>query len=162
MTPELENKLYLKYPRIFGRKDLPMSQTCMCWGIAVDDGWYNILDTLCGQIQQYIDWENCEGQYESQKKWRTPNEDGSYENVPQVLAEQVKEKFGALRFYALGGNEHTGGLIAMAEAISARTCETCGAPGRLTTGGWVKTLCAEHAAASGRVYGEKGGVEDEL
>lgn len=160
MTPELEKKLYMKYPKIFERKDLGMNQTCMCWGIAVDDGWYNIIDILCSQIQHYLDWENCEGQYESQKKWRTPNEEGSYEKVPQLFAEQVKEKFGTLRFYTLGGDDYTRGLVDMAEAMTARVCETCGAPGRTTKGGWVKTLCPEHASESGRTTELEGDDED--
>ena len=27
----------------------------MCWGIETGDGWYNIVDTLCSQIQWHID-----------------------------------------------------------------------------------------------------------
>ena len=40
------NKLYEKYPKIFGEKDLPASQTCMCWGISVGDGWYWLIDNI--------------------------------------------------------------------------------------------------------------------
>jgi len=32
MKLELQNKLFEKYPNIFKNKDLPMNQTCMCWG----------------------------------------------------------------------------------------------------------------------------------
>lgn len=69
----------------------------------------------------------------------------TYRNVPkkvnQVVAAQVKEKFGTLRFYYNGGNEYIRGLTAMAEAISCRTCESCGAPATQTHGGWIKTIC---------------------
>lgn len=63
------------------------------------------------------------------------------EKIPQVVAEQVKEKFGTLRFYYRGGDEYIHGLAAMAEAMSARTCEGCGAPGKANSGGWIKTMC---------------------
>ena len=53
MKPELQSKLYKKYPKIFEQKDLPMTQTCMCWGVDCGDGWYWILDMLCGTIQSY-------------------------------------------------------------------------------------------------------------
>jgi ribosomal protein S27E len=62
----------------------------------------------------------------------------------QVVATQVKEKFGTLRFYAQGGNECTHGMIQMAEAMSAVTCEMCGAPGTTGGKGWIRTLCARH------------------
>jgi hypothetical protein len=30
-----------------------------------------------------------------------------------------------------------------------RTCEVCGQPGKRREGGWIKTLCDEHASAQG-------------
>ena len=65
--------------------------------------------------------------------------------MQQVVAVQVKEKFGTLRFYYSGGNEYVSGLVAMAESMSGVTCEMCGTPGRLQGRGWVKTLCEQHA-----------------
>lgn len=64
--------------------------------------------------------------------------------VPQVVAVQVKEKFGTLRFYVDGGDDYTDGVIAMAEALSGRTCEECGAPGTTNSGGWLSTRCSLH------------------
>jgi len=146
MNPELERKLYLKYPKIFVRKDLPMGQTCMCWGIDCEDGWYHIIDALCAQIQHHIDWKNCEGKHEGSRKYRPPEADGTWVQVQQLQAEQVKEKYGGLRFYAIGGDDYTEGLIDMASALSLRVCETCGAPARQTKSGWIRTLCPTHAA----------------
>jgi len=34
----------------------------------------------------------------------------------------------------------------MAENMAAITCEECGKPGELRTGGWMRTLCDEHEA----------------
>jgi len=63
------------------------------------------------------------------------------EKIRQVVASQVKEKFGTLRFYYDGGDEYIHGLSAMAEAMSARTCESCGNPARSSNNGWITTMC---------------------
>lgn len=148
MREELQKKLYQKYPKIFAQKGLPMSETNMCWGITTDDGWYNIIDTLCGCIQHHIDWKNCDGKYEHMRKHRPPEADGTWVQVHQVEADQVKEKYGGLRFYYIGGDDHIGGLVSFAESISLKTCETCGAPGRQTKKGWIRTMCNPCAEAA--------------
>ena len=66
------------------------------------------------------------------------------ESIHQVTLDQVKEKFGTLRFYYSGGDEYIHGLVSMAESMSGVTCETCGKPGTSTGGGWIKTACKEH------------------
>jgi hypothetical protein len=63
------------------------------------------------------------------------------ELVPQVILDQVKEKFGTLRFYYSGGDEYIHGMVTMAEAMSGCTCEGCGNPGKRHGGGWVRTMC---------------------
>lgn len=73
---------------------------------------------------------------------------------PQVIAVQVKEKFGTLRFYVNGGDRYTDGVINMAEVMSAYTCEECGSPGKSRTGGWIRTLCDKHAVEMGYIDGE--------
>lgn len=65
--------------------------------------------------------------------------------VPQVVVIQVKEKFGSLRFYYNGGDEYIRGLVTMAEGMSGRTCEVCGASGKASGSGWIRTLCSEHS-----------------
>lgn len=162
MREELQSKLYKKYPKIFRQKDLPSSETCMCWGICVDSGWYNIIDTLCANIQYYIDLKNCDGKYEPMRKHREPDENGSWIIVEQVEATQVKEKFGGLRFYYNGGDEYINGLVAFAETIANKTCETCGSPGRQTKCGWIRTMCKTCAAAAQKeLVGEFDDEEDE-
>jgi hypothetical protein len=66
------------------------------------------------------------------------------EPIPQVTLDQVKEKFGTLRFYYTGGDDYIRGLVSMAESMSGVTCEECGNPGTQTPGGWIKTVCKEH------------------
>jgi len=61
-----------------------------------------------------------------------------------VVALQVKEKFGGLRFYVSGGDQYTAGLIWLADHLSTMICEECGAPGLQTGSDWIKTRCATH------------------
>lgn len=60
-----------------------------------------------------------------------------------IIATQVKEKFGTLRFYVYvdGGDEEVFRLIDAAEQESATICELCGAPGTLVMKGWGSTRC---------------------
>ena len=124
MKQELQNRLFEKYPNIFKQKDLPATDTCMCWGITCGDGWYNILDTLCSQIKHQLEYN-------------IGNDEGSI----IVEATQVKEKYGGLRFYYSGGDEFIRGLASMAEGLSSCTCENCGSPGTQNDKGWVSTMC---------------------
>jgi len=63
---------------------------------------------------------------------------------PQVTLDQVKEKFGTLRFYYTGGDNYVDGMVTLAESMSGVTCEVCGNPGKSIGGGWIKTLCEAH------------------
>lgn len=134
MKKELDEALCAKYPKIFVNRYGDMKETLMCWGFDVGDGWYQILDSLCGQIQHYTDWNN--DNYAKGYK--------QYKQVPQVIATQVKEKFGGLRFYYDGGDDHISGMVRMAESWAANTCETCGNPGTIRHGGWIRSLCDKH------------------
>jgi len=134
MKRELDEYLCKAYPKMMVNRNLHMTETCMCWGFECGDGWFPILRTLMGNIQHHIDWNNS-----NFEKGYT-----QYKQVPQVTLDQVKEKFGTLRFYYTGGDEYIHGLVSMAESMSAITCETCGKPGTQTGGGWIKTVCIEH------------------
>ena len=63
------------------------------------------------------------------------------ESIPQVTLDQVKEKFGTLRFYYSGGDDYISGLVSMAESMTGVTCEECGNPGKSRGGGWIHTYC---------------------
>jgi len=127
MKKEHDEYLCKVYPKMMVNRNAPMTETCMCWGFECGDGWFPILNQLMGNIQHHIDWKN-----------RTE------EVVQQVVLEQVKEKFGTLRFYYSGGDDYISGLVSMAESMSGVICETCGNPGTSTSGGWIKTACKEH------------------
>ena len=114
MREELQNKLYEQFPKLYAQKDLDMQQTCMCWGICCGDGWYNIIEGLSKKLEPL-----------------------------GVEAVQVKEKFGALRFYLDRYNDTASELIRKAEAKSIKTCEVCGKPGKQHGTSWIRTLCDE-------------------
>ena len=139
MKQELDKLLCEKYPKMLINRNKPMTETCMCWGFECGDGWFQILDSLMGNIQHHIDWNN-----KNFEKGYT-----QYKQVPQVTLDQVKEKFGTLRFYYTGGDDVIDGMVRMAESMSAVTCEQCGSPG--TTGGqwWISTLCHTHRNRNG-------------
>jgi len=122
VTDKLQKQLFKKYPKIFRQKNLPMTQTAMCWGLDCGDGWYWLLDRLC-----------CYLQFQTDKN-----------HMPQVEATQVKEKFGTLRFYYAGGDARAEHVIDYVEYLSSEVCETCGSTSDVsqTQGGYVQTLCS--------------------
>jgi len=121
MKKELEEELYKKYPKIFSDKDVSEKESLMCFGICCEDGWYEIIETLCELLQYETD---------------------NY-NAKQVVAFQVKEKFGTLRFYVDSFDEKQGAYINFAESMSSKICERCGTikDVKLRGGGWLQTLC---------------------
>ena len=124
MKQELDKLLCEKYPKMMVNRNKNMQETCMCWGFECGDGWYNILNQLMGNIQHHIDWKNRKE-----------------EVVAQVTLDQVKEKFGTLRFYYSGGDDAIDGMVRMAESMSGVTCEECSAPAQTHGPGWIRTIC---------------------
>jgi len=123
MKKELDEKLVEKYPLIFKDINADMKMTAMCWGFECDDGWYWLIDNLCDSIQSYID-------------------NNKHLTIEQIVATQVKEKFGGLRFYVNGGNEYIDGMVSFAENLSYRICEDCGSTENVTqSDGWIYTRC---------------------
>lgn len=124
---EFAKRMEETYPKMFGHGRYG--------GFAVGPGWWPIIEELCRQIQSHVDWKQ-----EQKEKYNRG------EGCEQVVVAQIKEKFGGLRFYYDGGDEHVSGMVRMAEAWAANSCETCGKPGERRSGGWIRTLCDEHEA----------------
>lgn len=145
MKEELDSYLCKTYPKLFVNRDLPMTETAMCWGFSCGDGWFNIINQLCANIQHVIDWSIQRN--ESALKWNAENPD-DLRDVPkivqQVTVDQVKEKFGGLRFYYSGGDDKISGMVSMAESMASVTCEECGNAGEGRYGSWLRTLCDKH------------------
>ena len=155
MKQELQDKLYKKYPKIFYEKDLSMQETCMCWGISCGDGWYNILDTLCGLIKSKLDLTSADIERytnylqdpnieEHNRKYFQGYLEQAEKIPKKIHATQVKEKYGTLRFYTDQYCPEIDAYIDFAESMSSVTCEVCGAPGTINSSGWLKVRCEKH------------------
>jgi hypothetical protein len=141
MNDKIEKKwetLYKKYPDLFQKVGCDPRESCMSWGIECGIGWYDLISALLHRITQYEknikqknDWHIKEHGKPSEK----------FENYYPVTLDQIKEKFGSLRFYFSGGDEFVEGLVSMAEEMSYKICERCGNPGTPNKTGWIRVLC---------------------
>ncbi len=125
MKKELDDLLCTRYPLIFANRNRPKTESCMGFGFTCGDGWFTLIDTLCERLQFHTDRNGA----------------------PQIIAMQVKEKWGALAFYVASATDEQFGMIDMAEALSTHICEVCGHPGRVLVHGAVMTRCPDHAPA---------------
>lgn len=87
------------------------------------DGWFDILDTLCTRLDVL----------ELSRTFRI---------------NQIKEKFGELRFYVSGIEDKGMDQVVMqwifeAMGESRHVCEECGKPGARRALQWIQTLCDE-------------------
>jgi hypothetical protein len=124
----LEQKLIERWPTWF-KTEGDVRHTLMPWGFCHGDGWFDILWRLCEDLEPLV------GEVERQ-------------TGRQFEVVQVKEKFGGLRFHVNGVNDAIRQRIRTAQEESLHTCEVCGQPGKRREGGWIKTLCDEHAASA--------------
>ncbi len=113
--------------------------------IGTGPGWWPVVAELCSAIESHTKWTNDRRQ---QLLENNPYDVAIPDEVPQVVVDQIKEKFGGLRFYYHGGDNYIRGLVSMAESWASKTCEQCGAPGVIRRGGWIRTLCNVHAGTS--------------
>ena len=125
MNKQNTKYLYGKYPEIFRDHSKSMRKTCMCWGFECGNGWFNLINKLCSDLTLLMD------------KYKI-----------KIIADQVKEKFGGLRFYIhIDGDTHQSvynkvdELIKEAEEKSFKICEICGEKGKQRGKQWVRTLC---------------------
>lgn len=125
MSPEKSKILTDKYPKIFPPPTEEGGESLdYYFGFECGDGWFDLIDLLCKNIQHQIDWTP-----EDKKEGR------------QVVAAQIKEKFGTLRFYCDGGDEYIRGIVQMAESMSSKICEICGDKATVKTKGWIRNIC---------------------
>jgi long-subunit acyl-CoA synthetase (AMP-forming) len=147
MKSELQQKLLKEYPQFFdiGDKKIytgekPMKQEIqellnqeemvlpIQFGFECGDGWYMLLEQLLHSIEWHLDPEHS-----WPKKERIP-----------LHIQQIKEKFGGLRFYYSGGDELIRGMVNFAESLSYHICEHCGSTNNVSqTEGWITTLCED-------------------
>jgi len=47
-----EQRIFNKFPKMFRQADLPMTETCMCWGLEIPKSWYFVIEELAGYINE--------------------------------------------------------------------------------------------------------------
>jgi len=94
----------------------------MGFGFECSDGWYKLINNLCKNIYDYFKG-----------------------NIPEhFYVIQVKEKFGALRFYITSAPAEIHDMIHETEKESYFICERCGKHGKEFYRDmlpWIQTLC---------------------
>lgn len=163
MREELDKKLVETYPELYKNRHGDIRKTLMGFGFEVGDGWYHIIDTLsCALTVSHREaknslefWTNNLGKEVWKDRIGTQEDidkaQKKFDETPCPVADQVKEKFGTLRFYVDSATDKHYNYIDFAELMSGRTCEECGKPGQTYYMGWHRTLCDEHADEN---YGE--------
>ena len=132
-----------KYPELIGESRFG--------GFCIGEGWFNIIDRLCGMIYYQVKQHNEDVEYRLTHLAKDPSfvypEDLLVKwEMPRIR--QVKEKFGTLRFYMDTNIKQFRHYAEFAETMSGVTCEECGAPGTSRNGtGWIHVKCDEHEAA---------------
>jgi hypothetical protein len=158
-------ELMNQHPVLFGQKDLPMSQTCMCWGIDCGPGWIDLLKDLCNDLDDIMEKYDCTIEATQVKEKygtlrfyyniSTKNEPSFLENLLEKAIQIPGYKFWNLlniRMYDLineipywkkfrAVDKLVMDLIDKAEEISSRTCEDCGKPGQANEAGWISVKC---------------------
>lgn len=133
MRKELDEQLCREFPNLYRNRGKSMQETCMCWGFDCDDGWFQIIYDLSKKLEAEI--------------LKLPEKQRSFYG-----ASQVKEKYGGLRFYVDSYTDEIGSLIREAEEKSEKTCEVCGAPGKIRSHHkWYYCSCEDH---------ERGGLNE--
>jgi hypothetical protein len=152
----LDKYLCDKFPKLFAERNLPMQETCMCWGLECGNGWFYLIQGLCTSVQSRID--NRLKEIASYDKNYPGGKDSTGKEAPypkpqpieQVVFAQVKEKMGGLRIYYSGGDEQIHGMFDFAENLSYDICEECGTTENVgATKGWISVSCTKHTRNPG-------------
>ena len=91
---------------------------------ALNDGWKKAFgEDLCKDLRRAL--------------WK----EGGIKAVFRFRVTQIKEKWGYLHFYYVGGGEEVQKVISKYEEISSRTCIVCGKPATWRTTSWICPYC---------------------
>jgi rubrerythrin len=169
MNPELEKQLVKDYPVLFKFHGGDPKETCMAWGCEHGDGWFDLLKNLCDYVNA-ICRHKLMVKYKDDYVKTEEEKESKYTHIqgPSIEFTQIKEKFAGLRIYYSMHHDITEEQVAKldeksydkeynkvldeishavsyTEFLSCRTCEVCGAKGRVYRDGWWKTLCPKCA-----------------
>lgn len=112
-----------------------------------DQGWANIIKCLMVSISSRIKNEYYRNKKIPYDQWEMINPDEYSFKI-----NQIKEKFGGLRFYFSVNKDHDifTAMVTMAELMSEVTCEITGNSGELyNKNGFIKTLSHDKATELG-------------
>lgn len=108
------------------------------WTDAVDEDYnyeYTELDDMPDG------WRNAFGLQMCEELKQALLEEGGEKLLSEYRINQIKEKFGGLRFYTNWTTPKTNKIIDKYENISYSTCICCGAPAKWITKGWISPFC---------------------
>lgn len=153
MNNELQKQLAEEFPFLRCKQQPDknkISNLYDAFGMEIDDGWFSLVKDLCTEIKNLYDEAGlpCD-----------------------IVMDQVKEKYGTLRWYYHyeedeGGTpaldfpgesslrfasdkielkKNVADIVSKYERLSGAVCEVCGRPGKIRSDlGWIRTLCDEH------------------
>lgn len=107
MNSKLDKKLCISFPMLYNNQNIDNKN--LYFDFECNNGWYKLIHQLSSNIENIL------------KK----------DDLP-FYAVQVKQKFGALRFYMNQTNDKINKLICDAETQSNKICEECGDIGKIT------------------------------
>lgn len=123
----IENSLFLsnKYNDMLNDAVYLDTSSSFCFSFDCGDGWFDIIDNMLSEINNY-----CEDL-----------------NIEKPKISQIKEKFGSLRCYyflnaSIENHNYIDKIINMYHNMSTKTCERCGSCENVSqTKGFILTLC---------------------
>ena len=130
MNPENTARLFERFDHLYRGRHLPDTQNLMGYGFQCGDGWFELSYELSEQIEAY-----CQ----------------QHPEAAELIAVQIKQKFGELRFHVCPLVPAIQQMIEQARVQSRQTCERTGKPGEMCRdpNGYYQTLCPEAATEFG-------------
>jgi hypothetical protein len=159
MRDDLEQKIVKDFPEFFkDKKDIQRS--LMSFGFSHDDGWFDIVYQLTKDIKKVLNDKDEFQIVQVKEKFAglryyfeltTPKDKWDKYSLPfrfnrltkfkvQRFLDWIRNKLGILTKYEIIDD-----IVKEAENKTYRTCEICGAEGKVRNDlGWIKTLCINH------------------
>lgn len=136
-----------RFPKFFEQRNLPETETCMCWGFGIGQGWHPLFYELCERLEVLCVAYDLDLQFT-----------------------QIKEKYGSGRFYydlKVGPTDSVekqaiavdmvGDLVSEYENKSDNICAISGKYYRhkIAVNGWVYDVCFEEFEKMSAKYPER-------
>lgn len=100
---EYDELLLHDFPELYERMNMTVQESCLGFGTEINKGWYEIIYYYSEKIHDYMKEKNL-----------------------NTRVEQVKQKFGELRWYIDNTDDFIDKLVNKAENECEKICEVCG------------------------------------